>query len=225
MSPPLSLSVIVPTLNAAPRLAATLARVRATLPAAEIIVTDGGCTDATARLAAAPTPHIIACPRGRGHQLAAGSARARGDLLLFLHAATLLPADAASVLARAFARLGVQLGTFRLTFDGAGPFLRACTWLTRFDSVFTRFGDQTIAVRHEFYTSVGGVPPRPLFEDVDFLQRAPPHRRLVISRPRHHLGPPFSPARPASSAVPKRAAAPGFSRRCAARPAGGGVSR
>ncbi|MEY2882152.1 MAG: hypothetical protein RLZZ15_4532 [Verrucomicrobiota bacterium] len=170
--PALSVSIVVPTLNEAPRIAATLARARAALPGAEIIVADGGSTDGTPEIAAAHGAQVIACARGRGVQLAAGAAQARGELLVFLHADTLLPPEAGAVIARHFARDAVRIGTFRLAFDGGGAFLRACAWLTRFDSVFTRFGDQVIVVRREFYAEIGGFPPWPLFEDVELLRRA-----------------------------------------------------
>lgn len=169
---PATISVIVPTLNEAPRLAATLASVRAALPHAEILIADGGSSDGTPPLATALGARVVACARGRGVQLAAGAAHARGDLLLFLHADTRLPANAATVLAAHFARPNTFIGTFRLAFDDAGPFLRACAWLTRLDSVFTRFGDQAIVVRRDFYQQLGGFPPWPLFEDVEFLRRA-----------------------------------------------------
>ena len=172
MTSTLSISVVVPALNEAARLAASLANVRASLPAAEIIVVDGGSTDGTPHLAATAGVGVLSSRRGRGVQLAAGAAQARGQLLVFLHADTELPRDASAVLASAFARPEVQLGTFRLAFDEAGLFLRAGAWLTRFDSVFTRFGDQTIVVRRELYQHLGGFSPWPLFEDVDFLRRA-----------------------------------------------------
>ena len=170
------ISVIIPALDEAERITGTLNAVRACLPEAELIVADGGSRDATRELATRAGARVISCARGRGLQCAAGAASARGDLLLFLHADTLLPPDAAAVLARCFARPEVQLGTFRLTFDDGGAFLRACAWLTRFDSVFTRFGDQGIAVRRAFYERLGGFPPWPLFEDVELLRRA---RRLT----------------------------------------------
>jgi rSAM/selenodomain-associated transferase 2 len=168
----LPISVIVPTLNEAAHLAATVDSIRASLPAAEIIVADGGSTDETPRLAARLGAHVITGATGRGAQLAAGAAHARSELLVFLHADTRLPLDAASVLNRYFARPEVALGTFRLTFDHAGPLLRAGAWLTRFDSVFTRFGDQAIVARRTFYENLGGFPPWPLFEDVELLRRA-----------------------------------------------------
>lgn len=172
MSGATRISVVIPTLNEAARLSATLANVRAALPAAEIIVADGGSTDGTPHLAASNSARLLSCARGRGAQLAAGAAHAHGEILVFLHADTHLPADAATHIAAYFARPEVQLGTFRLAFDEGGRFLRACAWFTRFDSVFTRFGDQGIVVRREFYDRLGGFPSWPLFEDVEFLRRA-----------------------------------------------------
>ena len=166
------ISVVIPALNEAAAIAATIQRVRAVLPDAEIIVADGGSGDATLALARAVGAHALTAPRGRGPQLAAGAAAARGEVLLFLHADTLLPADAAAVLAAAFARPAVSVGTFRLRFDAGGFFLRACASCSRLDSVFTRFGDQGIAVRRDFYVALGGFPAWPLFEDVEFLRRA-----------------------------------------------------
>jgi rSAM/selenodomain-associated transferase 2 len=168
----LPISVIVPTLNEAAHLPATLANIRATFPESEIIVADGGSTDDTPRLAAHLGARLITAATGRGSQLAAGAAHAGGELLVFLHADTRLPANAGSVLTRSFARPEVALGTFRLRFDHAGPLLRASAWLTRFDSVFTRFGDQGIVVRRAFYQELGGFPSWPLFEDVELLRRA-----------------------------------------------------
>jgi len=165
-------SIIVPALNEAAALPATLAAARAALPAAEVIVADGGSTDATVAIAVAHRAQVVLGPRGRGPQCRAGAAAARGELLLFLHADTLLPPDAGRVLTAAFARSEISIGTFRLAFDRPGPFLRACSWFTRFDSVFTRFGDQGIAVRRVFHDALGGFAPWPLFEDVDFLRRA-----------------------------------------------------
>lgn len=168
----LSISVVIPTLDEAERIGATLAAVRAALPRAHIVVADGGSRDGTATLAVHAGARVVPCSRGRGVQCAAGAAHARSGLLLFLHADTLLPPNAADVLARAFARPEVQIGTFRLSFDDGSRFLRACAWFTRFDSVFTRFGDQGIAVRRSFYEQLGGFPAWPLFEDVELLRRA-----------------------------------------------------
>ncbi len=178
----MKISVIIPTLSEAASLAATLDRVRSVLPQAELIVADGGSTDGTPGIALVHGAKLVTTPRGRGRQLAAGAEAAHGNLLLFLHADTLLPPDTAEVLASAFADDRTQIGSFRLRFDRAGWFLHSCGWFTRFDSVFTRFGDQGIVVRRDFYGQLGGFPAWPLFEDVELLRRA---RRLtpVVSFP------------------------------------------
>lgn len=121
---------------------------------------------------------VVFAARGRGVQLAAGTASVRTAWLLFLHADTKLPATAGSVIAEFCREPNVQIATFRLQFDRAGWFLRACCWFTRFDSVFTRFGDQGILIRADFYRMLGGFPAWPLFEDVALLQRARRHTRI-----------------------------------------------
>lgn len=178
MMPLPQISVIIPALNEAPRLPATLANVRACLPASEIVVVDGGSIDGTVEIARHHGACVISAERGRGRQCAAGAAVASGAILLFLHADTLLPADAATVLAREFAHARTLIGTFRLAFDEPSLFLRTCAWFTRIDSVFTRFGDQGIAVRRDFYAWVGGFPRWSLFEDVELLRRARRETRI-----------------------------------------------
>lgn len=168
----MKISVIIPTLNEAARLKTTLERVNSALPQAEIIVADGGSTDGTPAMARNAGARLVTSPRGRGRQLAVGAEEAHGNLLLFLHADTTLPSDAAAVLERVFADGRTQIGTFRLSFDAEGWFLRTCAWFTRFDSVFTRFGDQAIVIRRDFYAQLGGFPEWPLFEDVELMRRA-----------------------------------------------------
>lgn len=176
------ISVIIPTLNEAAGLAATLGQVRSVLPHAEIVVADGGSTDGTTGIALAHGARLVSTPRGRGRQLAAGAEVAHAEVLLFLHADTRLPPDALAVIERGLADPRVRIGTFRLSFDSGSWFLQVCAWFTRYDSVFTRFGDQGIVVRRDFYAQLGGFPAWPLFEDVELLRRA---RRLsrIISFP------------------------------------------
>ena len=92
MSVHAKLSIILPVLNEAPGIAATLAALRPL--AAEIIVVDGGSDDATPVIAQGLADQLITAPRGRARQMNAGAAVARGDILLFLHADTLLPPGA-----------------------------------------------------------------------------------------------------------------------------------
>src|SRR5580658_945684 len=97
------LSVIVPALDAAAVLPATLAALeegRAGGLLGEVIVVDGGSKDGTAALVEAAGAQLARAPRGRGAQLAAGGVAASGGWLLFLHADTqLVPGWAAAVAA------------------------------------------------------------------------------------------------------------------------------
>jgi uncharacterized protein len=169
---PGGLTIIIPALNEAAGIADAVRAAGAALPGARRVVVDGGSADATVALAAAAGAEVVVSARGRGVQLAAGAAVAATDWLLFLHADTLLPSEAEQVMAEFAGEPDARVATFRLRFDAGGWFLRTCQWFSRFDSVFTRFGDQGILIRRDFYRAIGGFDPWPLFEDVALLRRA-----------------------------------------------------
>ena len=101
-----SISVIIPTLNEAERIASTIRRVK-THGAAEIIVADGGSADGTAEIAASLGVTVLAGAANRGAQQNLGALRAAGSILLFLHADTELPVDFAGRIRRTLAIPGV----------------------------------------------------------------------------------------------------------------------
>src|SRR3954463_12806407 len=105
-----AVSVILPTLNEASCLAACLSCVRRQDPL-EIIVVDGGSTDDT-RGQAGAADHFLATPRGRAAQMNAGASRARGDVLLFLHADCTLEKGALADARRLLARPAILAGCF-----------------------------------------------------------------------------------------------------------------
>jgi rSAM/selenodomain-associated transferase 2 len=171
-------SLIIPTLNEENKLPACLERVRqlflldATLQHNEVIVADGGSTDATQAIARQYGARVCVAQRGRGIQCNAGAAAATGDILIFLYADTLLPPETREVLERCFADPYVWIGTFRLQFDVQHWLLDPAPLVTQADTVFTRFGDQGIVVRRWFFARLGGFPNWPLFEDVRLLEEA-----------------------------------------------------
>ncbi|MEO6003401.1 MAG: TIGR04283 family arsenosugar biosynthesis glycosyltransferase [Opitutus sp.] len=169
-----AIAVVIPALHEAARIRETVTRARAQFPGAPVIVVDGGSGDGTVERARTAGAEIVESTRGRGLQCQAGAAAAAASgaaWLLFLHADTRLPDNAGEVVTRFIARPEANAATFRLSFDATNPFLRACAWFTRFDSVFTRFGDQGILIRRSCYEALGGFPAWPLFEDVELLQR------------------------------------------------------
>ena len=118
------LSIIIPVLDEADGIAAALAALAPLPPrGVEVIVVDGGSRDGTAELARPLADHVIAAPRGRAAQMNAGAAIAQGDVLLFLHADTRLPADADRLIREGLARSGRAWGRFDVAIEGASPLL------------------------------------------------------------------------------------------------------
>jgi rSAM/selenodomain-associated transferase 2 len=165
-------------------LAGRLARLAA---AGELIVADGGSTDATPAIAAASGARVITAPRGRGTQLCAGAAVTTGDWLLFLHADSELGQAA---LAAARAHMAdpanpMRAGYFRFALDDASPparrLERMVAWRCR---VFALpYGDQGLLISRALYDAVGGHAPLPLMEDVDLVWRLGRHRLAALDAP------------------------------------------
>lgn len=158
------LSIIVPTLNEAAGIAATLARLAPLRRrGAEIIVADGGSDDGTAAIAAPYADRVVIAPRGRASQMNAGAAAASGDMLLFLHADTMLPdgADALIPPDRLWGRFDVRI-------EGRHPLLRVVAAMMNLRSRLTGVctGDQAIFVRRPLFTEIGGYADIPLMEDI-----------------------------------------------------------
>lgn len=159
------ITVLIPALNEARSLPATLAAARRALGNdVEMIVADGGSTDATVVLANAAGAQVVSSPRGRGTQLDRALRAARGDICVLLHADTLLPADARSHITHALEH--AVAGAFLLRFEE--PQLR---WLARAINlrslVFRNAtGDQAMFARRASLLEIGGVPGIELFEDV-----------------------------------------------------------
>lgn len=167
---PLPLSVIIPALNGARTLAATCAALG---PVAEVVVSDGGSTDATQAVARSLDCRIVLAPRGRGPQLAAGVAAAHGEWLLLLHADTRLQQGWRDVAAAHMRRHPDRAGYFRFALDSDAPAARrlerAVAWRCRILAL--PYGDQGLLVRRDLLARIGGIRPLPLMEDVDLVRR------------------------------------------------------
>lgn len=168
----LRISVIIPALNEEAAIAGCVAAVRALDPGVEVIVADGGSSDATAERAAAAGALVVAAPRGRGPQCNAGAALATGEVLLFLHADTALPARAFPILRELLADPAVAVAKFRLSFDTRHWLLDLAARLMWWDSLLTSYGDQGIVIRRALFDALGGFPDWPLFEDVRLFELA-----------------------------------------------------
>jgi len=173
------LSVIIPALNAATTLCATMASVAGD-PVAETVVIDGGSTDATAELAAALGARVIRVGRGRGVQIAAGVAASAGPWLLVLHADTRLGTGWREAAVRHMHACPDRAGYFGFLLDSRAPEARRLERLVRWRCRVAAlpYGDQGLLIPRDLLSAVGGVRPLPLMEDVDLVRRLG-RRRLV----------------------------------------------
>jgi rSAM/selenodomain-associated transferase 2 len=171
------LSVIVPALNSVSSLPGTLASVAG---ADEVVLVDGGSTDATVDLASRLGVRVLTAPRGRGVQLATGVAAARGDWLLLLHADTRLAPEWRDV------RLPPgRAGYFRFALDSddtrARRLERLVAWRCRVLAL--PYGDQGLFIHRDLLHQVGGIRPLPLMEDVDLIRRLGRGRLVALEVP------------------------------------------
>ncbi len=177
-------SVILPVFNEAAILAQALSRLPR-CPDLEIILVDGGSTDATRETAGRfADVLLLTAPRGRGAQMNAGARVARGDFCVFLHIDTGFSADHLAALRRAARDPGVAAGAFELRLMPPTPFLRFITWGANRRSRLLRlpYGDQAIFVRRDLFCALGGYAHRRP-EDLDLVIRLRRRTRLRLLAP------------------------------------------
>lgn len=167
------ISVIVPTLNEGAYLAPLLNQLTSESADKEIILVDGGSTDQTRAIAGRFDVDFLESRAGRGYQLAAGAARATGDVILFLHADSIFPKGGLERIGEEMdGQADVVGGNFRLIFDGNSAFSR---WLTGFYAWLRRrglyYGDSGIFIRRDVHERMGGIRPIALMEDYDLNRR------------------------------------------------------
>lgn len=181
-----SLHIVMPVLNEAAGITATLRQLQPLLArGARLVVVDGGSSDGTPDLVrqfAAQQPGVqgLAAARGRARQMNAG-AQADGEApLLFLHADTTLPPDADKLITTALADGRHLWGRFDVAIEGRHWLLPVIAFFmnrrSRLSGIAT--GDQALFMTHAAYAAVGGFPEQPLMEDIELSIRL---RRL--SRP------------------------------------------
>jgi rSAM/selenodomain-associated transferase 2 len=175
------ISVIVPTLNEQAQLQATLSQVYLA-DGDELIVVDGGSTDATVALARQFTPLVLSSPPSRARQMNSGARLAKGDILLFLHADTRLPGDALDAVRTVMQRPDIVGGAFRLAFLPATPALRLIAWGTNMRTRLGRlpYGDQALFMRRQLFEALGGYADVPFLEDVKLVQALRRHGKLAL---------------------------------------------
>jgi rSAM/selenodomain-associated transferase 2 len=168
-----SLSIIVPVLDEAANIVAALealAPLRAR--GAEIVMVDGGSADDTAALARPLADSVLVSTRGRATQMNAGAVASRGEVLLFLHADTRLPAGADRLMLEGLAQSRRAWGRFDVTIEGEHPLFPVIAWFMNTRSRLTGIatGDQAMFVTRAAFAAAGGFPEIALMEDIEFAR-------------------------------------------------------
>jgi rSAM/selenodomain-associated transferase 2 len=176
------ISVIIPTLNEEDWIEASLRSVDRQPGPKQIIVSDGGSSDQT-RLLAERFATVIRAPRGRAAQMNSGARSARGNILLFLHADTLLPEGAFTLIRRKLNAPRFEAGIFRLSFDRTSPLLNFYSLCTRVPTPMICFGDRGLFVQREVFEEVGGYPEIPMFEDLELACQLHARGRFLFAEP------------------------------------------
>lgn len=177
------LTVIVPTLDEEYGIVPVLTAARRGLGADdELLVADGGSSDATVDLAHGLADRVVGGAQGRGAQMNRAAEVAKGDILLFLHADTLLPDGFRDQVVDALERCEADWGRFDLRFDRGGPLLRLIARLISWRSWLfaSATGDQAIFVRAPVFAELGGFAEPVLFEDVELVRRLKRRSRPAI---------------------------------------------
>lgn len=167
-----SISVIIPTLNEADNLAATLLPLQ-NLAGLEIIVADGGSSDATISIAKAAGARVITSRPGRSYQQNGGAAVASGEILLFLHADTLLPTKFAELLRASLNRDTVAAGAFSLSINMAGVAIKFIETMANCRAKLLQlpYGDQALFMTRENFIKTGGFPEIAIMEDFALVSK------------------------------------------------------
>ncbi len=177
--PPLRLSFVIPVVDDREALAASLPNALA--QGDEVIVSDGGSADGSRALARSLGATVVNGPPSRGAQLNRGARAAGGDVLVFLHADTMLPPDGREQIERAV-EAGYAGGGSRIRFDVAGALLRfGALWINgRTRLTRLPLGDQAQFVTRPAFEALGGFRDWPILEDLDLMRRLKRSYRVAV---------------------------------------------
>ncbi len=170
------ISVIVPVFREAETINRFLEGVQKVFPAPghEIIVVDGSPERDTVAAIQLPQVRTAGSGKGRASQMNRGAAMAKGTILLFLHADTRLPGNAADVITHTLLRdPGLAGGAFSLGIDDDRLSLKIIEWSANLRSRLTRapYGDQSLFFRKAYFDRVGGFREIPIMEDLELMTR------------------------------------------------------
>jgi uncharacterized protein len=167
------ISIIIPTLNEELNIGKTISSALQ-FPGAEIIVVDGGSGDGTLDAVKQYDVITLQTPPGRSVQMNAGAKRSNGDILLFLHADSLLPDKYEHCIYDTLALNNISAGAFKFKLDDRSNGLKIVEYLANWRSRYLQkpYGDQGIFIRRDLFDMLDGFPNLPIMEEYEFIKRA-----------------------------------------------------
>jgi rSAM/selenodomain-associated transferase 2/rSAM/selenodomain-associated transferase 1 len=175
------ISIIIPALNEAATIDRTLSNLEG-VDNLEVIVVDGGSIDETAALAGSCEAKVIQSNPGKAIQMNTGAAAAAGEILVFLHADTLLPEGFRHQIVSALNQQGAAAGAFRLSIDSPAAGIRFIEFMANLRSRFLRlpYGDQALFMKKSLFDEIDGFPEMQIMEDFSLIRRLKRKGKIVI---------------------------------------------
>lgn len=177
-----SLSIIIPTLNEGVNIVKTL-ECTARSPNVEVIVVDGGSKDGTVELAKSWGAVLLTSSPNRALQMNAGAYIAKGKILLFLHADTLLPKEFHSHIKRIINTPGAVAGAFRLRIDAESHGFRLIEELANWRTSFFQmaYGDQGIFLKAKTFHEIKSFPQIAIMEDFNLIRQLRKRGNIMLA--------------------------------------------
>lgn len=175
------ISVVVPVLNEEKSLGPTLSQLNIG-ESEELIIVDGGSRDNTLSIASRFTDKVFSTHKGRGHQMNFGAKKAKGDILLFLHADTILPKGGFDIIREVLKDNSISAGAFTLGIDHASRSFRIIEWGANLRSSVTKvpYGDQGLFLKRALFEEAGGFADIPLMEDIEISKRLKKKGKIIF---------------------------------------------
>lgn len=180
-----SISIVIPVLNEAQTIAQTISTAQ-TATDTEIIVVDAGSNDGTVELVQSLNVQLITTFPGRATQMNQGATKARGNILIFLHADTILPPGFDSLIREALIKPNTIAGAFELGIRGKTASLRIVEKIVNWRSYYLQmpYGDQGIFLTAKTFKELGGFPEIPIMEDFELIRQLRKRGRIeIVSAP------------------------------------------
>ncbi|MDZ8109524.1 MAG: TIGR04283 family arsenosugar biosynthesis glycosyltransferase [Nostoc sp. DedQUE12a] len=175
------ISIIIPAINEAANIKEAIATTKGSKNI-EVIVVDGGSSDDTREIAQSLSAKVISSSPGRAIQMNAGAVAASGEILLFLHADTRLPAGFDEMICTVLQQPETVAGAFNLRIDAPLLSLRWVEFGVKWRSHFCQmpYGDQAIFLTKAVFQQIGGFPELPIMEDFELMRRLKAKGRIAI---------------------------------------------